>query len=191
MADQSIEEWLTQVTVSDYKIWVENPEIMKESGFMGKSYTTFRVLLKSSDTELIAVRHRFSEFCLLRDILKDRYAPYGILVPSLPQKKVIGAKEKEFITERMQGLTLFCDALVANPWLRRDPTWLEFMSSPAPPTAPKKGQEQMKVPSEIILQNILDRLPIPSNSLERTYELKDELGATEKQCTSLPSFLFS
>lgn len=94
---------------------------------------------------------------------------------------MIGTQEKEFINERMQGLTLFCEALVANPWLRRDPTWLEFMSSPAPPTLPKKGQENIKVPSELILQNIMDRLPNPSNPLERTYELKEELNTMEKQ----------
>lgn len=67
---ETIEEWLTNITNSDYKIWVENPETIKESGFMSKTYTTFRVLLKSSDNELIAIRHRFSEFVLLRDILR-------------------------------------------------------------------------------------------------------------------------
>lgn len=91
----------------------------------------------------------------------------------------------------MQGLTLFCEALVANPWLRRDPTWLEFMSSPAPPTAPKKGQELIKVPSEIVLQNILDRLPNPSNPLERSYEIKEEIIAMEKQCKLFYYFLIT
>jgi hypothetical protein len=84
-------------------------------------------------------------------------------------------------------LTLFCEALVANPWLRRDPTWLDFMSSPAPPSVPKKNSDGVKVPSEQILQNILDRLPLPSNPLERTYEIKDELVSVEKQCTHLTS----
>lgn len=68
--NETIEEWLSLVTSSDYKVWVENPETIKESGFMGKSYTTFRILLKSSESELIAIRHRFSEFVLLRDILR-------------------------------------------------------------------------------------------------------------------------
>lgn len=75
---ESIEEWLTHVTSSDFKVWVENPETMKESGFMGKTYTTFRVLLKSSDTELIAVRHRFSEFVTLREILRVSFLSYAL-----------------------------------------------------------------------------------------------------------------
>jgi hypothetical protein len=67
---ESIEEWLTCVSSADYKVWVENPETIKESGFMGKTYTTFRVVLKSPNTHLMTIRHRFSEFCTLRDILK-------------------------------------------------------------------------------------------------------------------------
>lgn len=85
----------------------------------------------------------------------------------------------------MHGLTLFAEALVANPWLRKDPTWLDFMSSALPPSGPKKGQESVKTPSEQMLQNILDRLPIPSTPLERIYELKDEITAIEKQCKSI------
>ena len=64
----TIEDWLTSVSHSESKVWVENPETIKESGFMGKTYTTFRVLLKSSDNELLTIRHRFSEFVSLRDI---------------------------------------------------------------------------------------------------------------------------
>jgi hypothetical protein len=60
------------------------------------------------------------------------------------------------------------------------------MSSPAPPSVPKKNSENVKVPSEQILQNLLDRLPLPSNALERTYEIKDELVSVEKQCTPSP-----
>lgn len=82
----------------------------------------------------------------------------------------------------MHGLTLFSEALVANPWLRKDPVWYDFMTSALPPSGPKKGQEAVKTPSEQMLQNILDRLPIPSTPLERIYELKEEINALEKQC---------
>ena len=71
MAKQSIvEEWITKVSTCDIKVWVENPETVKDSGFMAKTYTTFRVLLKADGSELVGVRHRFSEFCSLRDVLK-------------------------------------------------------------------------------------------------------------------------
>lgn len=87
------------------KIWVENPEIHTERKFLGttqKQYTTFRVLMKSSSGELVGVRHRFSEFELLRESLRSRYMPFGIYVPMLPSKRVLGNTESEFIKERMQ-----------------------------------------------------------------------------------------
>ncbi len=68
--DAMLQVWLNKVTSTSVKVWVENPEIVKESGFMGTTYTTFRVLLKASDGELVGVRHRFSEFEQLRNALK-------------------------------------------------------------------------------------------------------------------------
>mmetsp|Transcript_602 Transcript_602/g.1010 ORF Transcript_602/g.1010 Transcript_602/m.1010 type:complete len:542 (+) Transcript_602:52-1677(+) len=179
ITDETIQTWLHHVTNTDVKIWVENPETVKDSGFMAKSYTTFRVLLKSSDSELIGVRHRFSEFCALRDVLKAKYTPFGICVPSLPNKKVIGKLGKDFITERMQGLTLFCESVVSNPWLRKDPAWIDFMSTNA-----SKGDDKKDI-EEDMLQAILDRLNMPSMPLERTYELKDELNVVDKQLQSV------
>jgi hypothetical protein len=67
---QPVSDWITYVSGIDVKVWVENPETLKESGFMGKTYVTFRVLLKASDGELVGVRHRFSEFDTLRGVLK-------------------------------------------------------------------------------------------------------------------------
>jgi hypothetical protein len=100
-----LDSWYTDAEETIIKIWVENPEILKEKTFMGaaqKSYTTFRVLMKSSTGELVGVRHRFSEFETIRETLRSRYAPLGIFVPQLPQKKLLGNTEAEFIKERMQ-----------------------------------------------------------------------------------------
>lgn len=134
-----------------------------------------------------------------------RYCPYGITVPSLPSKKitkVIGKLEREFITERMQvisssiiplcwnhywlgvqGLTLFCEAIVANPWLRSDVTWLQFMSSSG--MAGGAGS----VNPEEMLQNMLEVVPLPSLPLERIYEFKDELTSLDKQGGPICAFL--
>jgi hypothetical protein len=125
---ESIEEWLTQVTSSDYKVWVENPETVKESGFMGKTYITFRVLLKSSDTELIAVRHRFSEFCSLRDILRVRLfiVPLSNLTSFMfrivmlhmvflfllyHKRKLLVQKKKNFSLNECRFLSILCLSL--------------------------------------------------------------------------------
>lgn len=66
------------------------------------------------------------------------------------------------------------------------------MASPTPPAGPRKGQENVKTPSEQMLQNILDRLPTPTTPLERIYELKEELAGIDKQCNYyFYSFLFN
>jgi hypothetical protein len=66
----AIEQWIEREAATEIKVWVENPETVKDSGFMAKTYTTFRVLLKVGNNELVGVRHRFSEFDSLRDALK-------------------------------------------------------------------------------------------------------------------------
>jgi hypothetical protein len=67
LTNEDVIRWLAAVTSTTAKCWVENPETVKESGFMTtKTYTTYRVLLKASDGELAACRHRFSDFETLR-----------------------------------------------------------------------------------------------------------------------------
>lgn len=105
------------------------------------------------------------------------------MVPSLPSKKVLkvtGKLEREFITERMQGLTLFCEAIVSNPWLRSDVLWLQFMSPNG------MAPEYVRGGPEEVLQKILDNVPLPSLPLERIYDFKDELKLIEKQ--RIPNF---
>lgn len=101
---EDLEAWYTTCEQTSVKIWVENPEVLVEKTFLGaakKSYTTFRVLMKSSSGEVVGVRHRYSEFETLRENLRDRYLPLGIFVPNLPHKKIIGNTESDFIKERM------------------------------------------------------------------------------------------
>jgi hypothetical protein len=67
LSNATVTQWLSAVTSTNTKCWAENPESVKEAGFMSsKSYTTYRVLLKASDGELTATRHRFSDFDVLR-----------------------------------------------------------------------------------------------------------------------------
>ena len=66
---QDVIRWLSVLSTTSVKCWVENPETMKETKFMKSiTFTTYRVLLKGSDGELTACRHRFSDFETLRGI---------------------------------------------------------------------------------------------------------------------------
>jgi hypothetical protein len=114
-----IDEWLDGFSQQQMQIWCEDPETIVEKigagGFgIGKSYVTYRILMKQVGRDIVGVRHRYSEFETLRNSLRDRYGPLGIAVPALPPKNsmsnLISSNTKQtFIKERVMGLSLFCD----------------------------------------------------------------------------------
>ncbi len=117
----SVNDWLESQIHQQVAIWCEDPETNVEKiagGVLEKSYLTYRILYKQIGRDLIAVRHRYSEFEGLRVDLRDRYHPLGILVPSLPPKNSVAAlnaklsskvDDSPFVKERTLGLTLFCE----------------------------------------------------------------------------------
>lgn len=178
LTQEHVRHWLQSVMSTSAKCWVENPETVKESGFMkSKSFITYRVLLKASDGELIACRHRFSDFETLRDNLRVKYFSFGLLVPSLPPKRITNTQDKEFLTERMQGLTLLCEEIISFPWFRKDSVWQQFMGSAqaSSPTASSTGSP------EDILTFMCSQLPLPTLPLERMLSVKEEIATWEKK----------
>jgi hypothetical protein len=112
-------DWLEGFTQQQMQIWCEDPETLVEKiagGVLGvgKTYVTYRILMKQVGRDIVGVRHRYSEFETLRNSLRDRYGPLGIAVPALPPKtsmnNIISANLKQtFIKERIHGLTIFCE----------------------------------------------------------------------------------
>lgn len=119
----SVNDWLESQIHQQVAIWCEDPEVNVEKiagGVLEKTYLTYRILYKQIGRDLIAVRHRYSEFESLRTDLRDRYHPLGILVPSLPPKNSFASlnsmanknpDETLFVKERTLGLSLFCEVL--------------------------------------------------------------------------------
>lgn len=116
---QELRDWLEGFSNQSAQIWCEDPETSTTVGVISKTYLTYRILMKQVGRDVVGVRHRYSEFETLRTQLKDRYAPLGILVPSLPPKSsmtsLITARtgDKSFIKERTLGLTMFCEVSIA------------------------------------------------------------------------------
>lgn len=146
-----INEWIDSVSQQQMQIWCEDPETNTEKiGMgMGKTYVTYRILMKQVGRDIVGVRHRYSEFETLRNSLRDRYGPLGIAVPTLPPKNSVSTimssnLQQTFIKERILGLTIFCELIVSSPWLRNDKLWKEFLkpkagggySAPDAPAAP-------------------------------------------------------
>lgn len=181
LTNEDVSRWLSTVTSTNTKCWAENPETVKESGFMTtKTFTTYRILLKASDGELIACRHRFSDFDTLRDNLRAKFFTYGLMVPALPPKKLTGTQDREFLTERMQGLSLLCEELVSFPWFRKDPIWLDFMAAGSSSRDRSSSSVGASAPEDI-LTFMCNQLPLPYLPLERLVEVKEEISAWEKK----------
>jgi len=72
------------------------------------------------------VRRRYSDWDWLREILVARY--HGVAVPLLPEKRVVGNQNKNFIEERMQGLENWLLLVLSNPYLRSDVTLRMFLT---------------------------------------------------------------
>jgi hypothetical protein len=116
-------EWLDSFTHQQIQIWCEDPEsnVEKIAGGVlgvGKTFVTYRILMKQVGRDIVGVRHRYSEFEALRNSLRDRYGPMGIAVPSLPPKTSISSvvsttMKQTFIKERIAGLTIFCEVYCA------------------------------------------------------------------------------
>lgn len=71
-----------------------------------------------------------------------------------------------------QGLTLFCEGIVANPFLRHDRAFKDFMDM--------GSQDGDRNVGEIMLGSCFARLPSPTNPLVRLMVLKEEVIAMEK-----------
>lgn len=120
---QELRDWLEGFSNQSAQIWCEDPETSTTVGVISKTYLTYRILMKQVGRDVVGVRHRYSEFEALRTQLKDRYAPLGILIPSLPPKSsmasLITARtgDKSFIKERTLGLTMFCEVSIVFGYL--------------------------------------------------------------------------
>lgn len=113
---EQVQDWLERFSPQNVQIWCEDPETTSSGGLMAKSYLTYRILMKQIGRDIVGTRHRYSDFETLRDGLRDKFAPLGILIPSLPPKTsitaMIGVKPGDkniFIKERTLGLTMFCE----------------------------------------------------------------------------------
>jgi len=164
-------------------IWCEDPELTK-GGMFAKSFLTYRILSRQLGHDLVGVRRRYSDFEKVQKELKDRYSLLGILVPQLPPKKTMGSTSTEsaFIKERTQGLTMFCENVASNPFLRNDAKWRDFIrpdSTPYDSSADNTG--------EIMLDKALRLLeqPFKFTMTTRMDTVKDEVKSIEKMVDGL------
>ncbi len=138
-------KWKADIQASSCTVLITDPQQQARSWSNPNPPIMF--LVSVTESQGAGVRRRYSDFEYLRNILISRYC--GILVPPLPEKKIMGNKETEFLRNRMRRLGFFLERVVANPYLRMDPVtnafltmsdqnaWTEFRkANPIPTEAP-------------------------------------------------------
>jgi len=125
--DISLTEWLEQVKNNPFHVYVENSEV-SSSGLIGKNVILYNICWVDSENKSGTSSRRYSEFETLWQILTNKYRDIGIVIPPLPPKRLVG-HDAEFINTRKRGLTLFCQAIADNPFLRFDAFWMDFLKA--------------------------------------------------------------
>ena len=104
---------------------VTDPEEASEPAMLGLSSTSF-VTYKVATRPYGVVRRRYSDFALLRESLKRRYA--AAVLPLLPPAQYTGLLDPGLKCRRAAHLRRFLAALGEDPVLRRDALLRLFVS---------------------------------------------------------------
>ena len=108
----------------ELKVTIKNPKT-NEKTLLTSSYVNYEVFTEPS---CWSVRRRFSDFSLLRQILRKYYP--RMVIPPLPEKKSGNKRFKqEFIDRRMKFLQIFINDIIKNEEFRANealPVFLNF-----------------------------------------------------------------
>ena len=106
--------WMQSVKdAGPHRVTVDDPVQEARSLTNLTPHVTYAIATESS-----RVRRRYSDFEVVRAFLQARYI--GILIPSLPEKRVMGNTNDEFLQDRARGLQAFLQRVLANPYLMAD-----------------------------------------------------------------------
>jgi hypothetical protein len=175
-SEHDINDWVADEILKVPSIVCAEPEFHK-GGMMTKSFVDFRVTATYPSGEIRTIRHRFSEFEVLRKSLMGKYLKYGIVVPPLPPKTTFSTNsstdiESPFLKERIQGLTLFCRHLVNNLFLANDNDWFNFITG-EPRSGDNKGEKvlttalgYLEQPFKFTIGTRIDEMKNETNTIE-------------------------
>lgn len=158
---------------------VLDPEISTGRIFAHKTYRVIMVTL-STPSEVFEVRRRFSDFELLRNMLRSRYE--GMVLVPLPPKGTLFSNPPA--DERLRGLGLFAERLARIPVLFLDTLTSAFFGRSGADTwelAVRNLRKNSKIdnPGLIHWEQLLSNVRLPEEeSLERlAANMQQELAA--------------
>lgn len=108
----------TNVVVSDPK---------KCSDRFGTSYISYKITANNERGELFSSVRRFSDFHWLSQQLA-RNCP-GAIVPAIPDKKIMGRHDSDFVESRRRALERFLQRLSIHSELGRNESFVLFLTT--------------------------------------------------------------
>ena len=137
---ESAEAWYRATRTTWPQVFVSDPEEMSEPAMLGLSSTTFTTYLVTTrgvvsgeesgaggEETTVGVRRRFSDFVVLRDSLRGRYA--CVALPLLPPGRLTG-HTADLSRFRAARLERFLRAVFEDPVLGRDALLRMFATCP-------------------------------------------------------------
>lgn len=141
LKEESIEGLLANV----YEVTLSDP--MKITGTTS-GYVTYSVNVRRvKDGKCYSTRKRYNDFLFLQDALRRQHP--SCVVPSMPEKSVGDKFAPGLIKERLEGLGLFLQRVVAHPTLVKDEVLEIFLTGTEPEFAARvrSGLPPAVVPS--------------------------------------------
>eukprot|EP00753_Platysulcus_tardus_P018618 PLAT6972.1.p1 GENE.PLAT6972.1~~PLAT6972.1.p1 ORF type:complete len:546 (+),score=191.48 PLAT6972.1:307-1944(+) len=172
--------WVSDVMATPLSLTVSEP---RKEGYSFKPYVTYLVCTSPLG---YMVRRRFSDFEWLRQVLAARYV--GILIPPLPGKRgaFFGGQGAEFIRQRQLGLCFFLRRLVANPYIKTDVSFMDFLSiqdgdewSAAKKNATASSRDRTNL-GEIRWREAITAYDLPDSAERLVMDVKRQLESSEK-----------
>jgi len=173
-----LQAWMAQQINETLQIMVTEPQT--EGTYLSK-HTTYLV---RSLTQGYNVRRRYSDFEWLLQSLSGRYI--GLLLPSLPEKKMMKSSDENFIRSRMRSLNIFMDQLTLISFIRNDPAFQAFISDADSWEVTKKNLANQPIsPGETKWQDAVSNVTIPENAERIILDVSQQLVPLERLLLAL------
>jgi hypothetical protein len=124
LTEAAFDKWISDAKESKLNATVSDPTVV-QSGMMGQVKYGYKVCcpaLGSTD----GVWRRYSDFEWLYNVLAARYS--GMVIPPMPEKRLANTGTK-FLEQRNRQLGAWLMLALAIPYVRRDATVHEFLTS--------------------------------------------------------------
>ncbi len=107
---------------------VERPVWVSAGWFGSKSYYLYTIVTTDGD-KVYSVKRRFRDLDWMHSQLCLKYK--GLIIPPLPEKKIIGNKDDHFIEDRRASMEKYLNIIASHHILKSSSAFISFLQCPA------------------------------------------------------------